>query len=132
MDSKITKLIIFASNFSSWFSQCLHDVPWDSRTSDKVHLENNMNKNIHWQDWKYTSFVVFICHSQNIWCHNELSEYKFYGGYRRKHWIETPISKLILNPFTSSHINLQMNNQFKNFWTGKGYYNTSMHLLPNV
>ena len=39
-------------------------------------------------DCKYT----FIRHRQNIRRHNELSEYRLYGGRHRKHWIETPIS----------------------------------------
>ena len=26
-------------------------------------------RNINWQDWKYTLFVIFICHSQNIQRH---------------------------------------------------------------
>ena len=45
-------------------------------------------RNINLQCWKYSSFVVSICHNQTIWRHNELSEYKRYGGRRRKHWIE--------------------------------------------
>ena len=41
---------------------------------------------------KYTSFVVFIHHSQNIRHHNELSEYKLYSGRCQKHWIESSFS----------------------------------------
>ena len=33
-------------------------------------------RNIHWQDWKYTLFVVFICYRQNFMMHC--------GGRRRK------------------------------------------------
>ena len=55
---------------------------------------------INWQDWKYTLFVAFIRHSQNIRCHNALREFKLYGGCHRKHWIETSISKLIFNMFS--------------------------------
>ena len=56
-------------------------------------------RNINWQDWKYTSFSVFIRHSQNNRRHNAKDEYKPHDGRRWKHWIETPISELIFNPF---------------------------------
>ena len=46
-------------------------------------LEPIKPRNINWQDWKYTSFVVFIRHSQNIRRHNEFSEYRLYG---RRRW----------------------------------------------
>ena len=39
---------------------------------------------INWQDRKYTSFAIFICHSQNIQRHSATS-----CGRRRKHWIES-------------------------------------------
>ena len=29
-------------------------------------------RNMNWQDWKYTSFVIFICHSQNIRRHSAM------------------------------------------------------------
>ena len=29
-------------------------------------------RNINWQDWKYTSFVIFICYSQNIQRHSAI------------------------------------------------------------
>ena len=29
-------------------------------------------RNINWQDWKYISFAIFICHSQNIRHHNAI------------------------------------------------------------
>ena len=38
--------------------------------------------------------IFFIRHSQNMQRHNTKDEYKPHGGRRRKHWIETPISKL--------------------------------------
>ena len=49
--------------------------------------------NIYLQDWKYSLFVIFICQSKKIWCHNAME------GGRRKHWIETPNSKFIFNTF---------------------------------
>lgn len=29
-------------------------------------------QNINWPDWKHTSFVIFICFSQNIWRHSAI------------------------------------------------------------
>ena len=66
------------------------------------HLSHSSDQrpwNINSQDWKYTLFVVFIRHSQNIRHHNALSDYRLYGGRHRKHWIETLISKLIFDAF---------------------------------
>ena len=57
-------------------------------------------RNINWQDWKYTSFVVFARYSQNIRRHNAICIW----GHRWKHWIESPILKLIFNPFTFTSI----------------------------
>ena len=53
-------------------------------------------RNINWQDWKYTSYVVFVRYSQNIRRQNAIT----CCGRRRKHWIETPIFELIFNPLT--------------------------------
>ena len=61
-------------------------------------------RNINWQDWKYTSFSIFITHSQNMRRSNAKDEYKPHDGRRRKHWIETTISKLIINPFSFTYI----------------------------
>ena len=52
-------------------------------------------RNINWQDWKYTSFVVFVRYSQNCYYLLRTSS---------KTWIETPIFKLIFNPFTFTSI----------------------------
>ena len=60
---------------------------------------------INWQDyWKCTSFSIFITHSQNMRRHNAKDEYKPHDGLRRKHWNETTISKLIINPFSFTYI----------------------------
>ena len=37
-------------------------------------------RNINWQDWKYTSFSIFITHSQNMRRHNAKDEYKPHDG----------------------------------------------------
>ena len=68
-------------------------------------------KNINQQDWKYTSFSIFIRHSQNMRRPDAKDEYKPHDGRRRKHWIETPISKLIINPLSFTYI-IQMDDQF--------------------
>ena len=51
-------------------------------------------QNIYWQDWKYTHRLVKTstsqCNVQRWTC----------CGRRQKHWIESPIFKLIFNPFT--------------------------------
>ena len=33
-------------------------------------------RNINWQDWKYTLFVIFICHNQNIQRHSAMGGHK--------------------------------------------------------
>ena len=50
-------------------------------------------QNINWQDWKYTSFVIFIFYSQNILCHSAFrrclpSSLKSpYALWRRMFWL---------------------------------------------
>ena len=39
----------------------------DSLTKQCIRL-----RNINWQDWKYTSFAIFICHNQNIRRHSAI------------------------------------------------------------
>ena len=51
-------------------------------------------QNINWQDWKYTLFVVFLFTVKTFDVTMQCAETKC-----RKHWIETPIFKLIFNPF---------------------------------
>ena len=37
-------------------------------------------RNINWQEWKYTSFVVFVGYSQNIWQHNTMCRDELVAG----------------------------------------------------
>ena len=62
----------------------------------------------YWQDWKYTSFVVTS--RQSAMCRDELVV-----DFLEKHWIETPIFKIIFNPFTftSYKFYYQMNSIYK-------------------
>ena len=64
-------------------------------TLDCVTLTGKIKNMCTW----YILFMVFIRLSQNTQHHNELSQYRLYGGHCRKHWIENAISKLIFNRF---------------------------------
>ena len=46
-------------------------------------------RKINWQDWRYTSFVVFVRYSQNIRRHNTTCRDKLVADVIKKHWIET-------------------------------------------
>ena len=50
-------------------------------------LENCLwPRNINWQDWKYTSFVIFICYSQNIQYHNAMGGNLLRTSSKTKNW----------------------------------------------
>ena len=50
-------------------------------------LENCLRpRNINWQDWKYTSFVIFICYSQNIQYHNAMGGNLLRTSSKTKNW----------------------------------------------
>ena len=66
---------LFVRDQCSWISW---DIPphkfTSTRTYNKVmiHFTCLRPRNINWQDWKYTSFVVFVGYSQNRQRHNAM------------------------------------------------------------
>ena len=50
---------------------------------------------INWQDWKYTSFVIFICYSQNIQYHNAMGGNLLRTSSKTKDWNSNSKSILI-------------------------------------
>ena len=46
--------------------QFIHGILQVLTIEEKIQSTSLKSRNIYWEDWKYTSFVVFVCYSQNI------------------------------------------------------------------